>query len=444
MRINKAKALGFCFGVRRAIEVVERGVEKYGPIDSLGSVVHNPQVVNRLAARGVSVVEGLEQVQHQTVAITAHGADPLVAREAAARGLRLVDATCPIVRKGQKMAQRLRAAGFQVVIYGDENHPEVRAILAWTDGGGIALQDPEELQRLPRRKVALLAQTTKSEDSFAAFVDRFVARHIGRINELRVINTTCPETDERYQAARELARESDLLIVVGGHNSANTRKLAESCAATGVGTHHIESADEIDPAWLTDKEEVGVTAGASTPDEAVEQVVERLQELAGKRDNGAAPGDGKGLHPQRFSTRSFTVHTDRGPQFIDITDQVASVARDAAIQNGFAIVFSRHTTAAIRINENEPMLLQDMEQFLGSVAPAHVYYNHDDFTRRTANMTEGEQPNGHSHCQQLLLGASEAVPIVDGELLFGQWQRLFLVELDRGREREVVVQLVGD
>ncbi len=443
MKIKKAKALGFCFGVRRAIEVVEREAEKYGPIGSLGSVVHNPHVASRLAARGVSVVDDLEQAPDRTVAITAHGAGPQVADEAAARGLRLVDATCPIVRKGQKIAQRLREAGFQVIIYGDENHPEVRAILAWTNGSGIALEDPEKLQEIPRRKVALLAQTTRSEASFAAFVDKFVAKHIGRINELRVINTTCPETDERYQAARELARESDLLIVVGGRNSANTRKLAESCAATGVETHHIESAEEIDPAWLKDKEAVGVTAGTSTPDESVDRAVERLEELS-NRHNGPSPEDDKGLHPPKFSARSFTVRTDKGPQFIDITDQVADVAREAAIQNGFAIVFSRHTTAAIRINENEPMLLQDMEQFLGSVAPAHVYYNHNDFTRRTANMTDGEEPNGHSHCQQLLLGASEAVPIVNGELLFGQWQRLFLVELDRGREREVVVQLVGE
>jgi secondary thiamine-phosphate synthase enzyme len=291
--------------------------------------------------------------------------------------------------------------------------------------------------------VALLAQTTKSQESFAVFVDKFVAKHIGRINELRVINTTCPETDERYQAARELAQESDLLIVVGGRNSANTCKLAASCAATGVETHHIESAEEIDPAWLTDKGEVGVTAGASTPDESVDQVVERLRELSNRRD-GAAPEAGNGLHPSTFSARSFTVRTDKGPQFIDITDQVAEVARKAAIQNGFAIVFSRHTTAAIRINENEPMLLRDMEQFLESVAPSDVYYSHNDFTRRTANMSDGEQPNAHSHCQQLLLGASEAVPIVNGELLFGQWQRLFLVELDRGREREIVVQLVGE
>jgi len=142
-------------------------------------------------------------------------------------------------------------------------------------------------------------------------------------------------------------------------------------------------------------------------------------------------------------TRTITVRTSRGPQFIDITDRVAAIAREASVQDGFAIVFSRHTTAAIRINENEPMLIQDMEQFLEKVAPAQAYYNHND----TAHSLEPEReggPNGHAHCQQLLLGASEAVPIAQGDLVLGQWQRLFLVELDRGREREVVVQLVGE
>ena len=146
----------------------------------------------------------------------------------------------------------------------------------------------------------------------------------------------------------------------------------------------------------------------------------------------------------KFSLRSLMIRTDKGPQFIDITDGVATLAQESTIRNGFAIVFTRHTTAAIRINENEPLLLRDMEEFLRKVAPAHVHYNHNDLSRRTANMSDGEQPNGHSHCQQLLLGASEAIPIVDGQLFLGQYQRLFLVELDRGREREVVVQMVGE
>jgi 4-hydroxy-3-methylbut-2-enyl diphosphate reductase len=443
MKIKKARALGFCFGVRRAIEVVERGAEEYGPIDSLGSIVHNPEVVKRLAARGVNVVNGLEHAQNPIVAITAHGARPEVMQEAAARGLRMVDATCPIVRKLQKMAQRLQAAGFQVLIYGDEDHPEVRAVLAWTNGDGSALQDPEAPLAIHRRKVALLSQTTKSEESFTAFVAKFMTKHVGRINELRVINTTCPETEERYQAARDLASECDLLIVVGGRNSANTRKLSDTCVATGVETHQVETAAEIDTAWLVGKDSVGVTAGASTPDESIEEVVQYLQKLDNQH-HGAISEQREGLASVKFSFRSLMIRTNKGPQFIDITDGVTRLTQESTIRNGFAIVFTRHTTAAIRINENEPLLLRDMEEFLKKVAPANIYYNHNDFSRRTANMSDGEEPNGHSHCQQLLLGASEAIPVVDGHLLLGQWQRLFLVELDRGREREVVVQLVGE
>jgi len=142
-------------------------------------------------------------------------------------------------------------------------------------------------------------------------------------------------------------------------------------------------------------------------------------------------------------TRTIIVCTSRGPEFVDITDRVAAIAREASLQSGFAIVFSRHTTAAIRINENEPMLIKDMEQLLEKVAPARAYYNHNDCANGVDSPPEGG-PNGHAHCQQLLLGASEAVPIAQGDLVLGQWQRLFLVELDQGREREVVVQLVGE
>jgi len=280
MRIVRAKALGFCFGVRRAIDIVAEAAGERGPIDSLGSIVHNPVVVDGLAARGIRVVGGLDDVESGTIAVTAHGRGPEITDEATERGLALIDATCPIVRKSQKAARALCDDGFKVIIYGEEDHPEVRGVLAWMDGRGTAVLDPEADVDIPRRKVALLAQTTKSEESFAEFVARFVGRNIGRINELRVVNTTCPETDERYHAARELAAECDLLIVVGGRNSANTRKLAQTCAGTGVETHQIERAPEIEAAWLAGKECVGVTAGASTPDESIDQVVARLEKLA--------------------------------------------------------------------------------------------------------------------------------------------------------------------
>ena len=144
----------------------------------------------------------------------------------------------------------------------------------------------------------------------------------------------------------------------------------------------------------------------------------------------------------KFLSRTLEVRTERGPQFVDITDHVEEAARECGLSNGFAVVFCKHTTAAIRINEAEPHLLHDMEQMLESVVPAGLDYAHNKYAHAFSN--NGERPNGHSHCQQLLLGASESVPIVDGHLAFGPWQRLFLVELDHGRDREVVVHLIGE
>ena len=144
----------------------------------------------------------------------------------------------------------------------------------------------------------------------------------------------------------------------------------------------------------------------------------------------------------KFLSQTFEVRTEKGPQFVDITDKVMDAIRDAGLRDGFAVVFAKHTTAAIRINEAEPHLIRDMEQMLENIAPSCHDYAHNRYAH--AISTNGERPNGHAHCQHLLLGASEAVPIVGGELSVGQWQRIFLVELDHGRDREVVVHLVGE
>lgn len=165
----------------------------------------------------------------------------------------------------------------------------------------------------------------------------------------------------------------------------------------------------------------------------------------GGRDIASSP---VGWAPEKEDTamkllsQTFNIRTEKGPQFIDITDRVEEAACRSGIANGFAVVFSKHTTAAIRINENEPALLGDMERMLEGIAPSCAEYKHNQFAH--AFSTNGERPNGHSHCQHLLLGASEAVPVVDGKLIVGQWQRIFLIELDHGRDREVVVQLVGE
>ena len=144
----------------------------------------------------------------------------------------------------------------------------------------------------------------------------------------------------------------------------------------------------------------------------------------------------------KFLSQTFEIRTEKGPQFVDITEKVQELTRQSGLQNGFAVVFCKHTTAAIRINEAEPHLIQDMEQMLEKMVPSCQDYAHNRYAHAFSN--NGERPNGHSHCQQLLLGASEAVPIMNGRLVFGQWQRIFLVELDHGRDREVVVQVVGE
>ncbi len=146
-----------------------------------------------------------------------------------------------------------------------------------------------------------------------------------------------------------------------------------------------------------------------------------------------------------LTSRVYTLNLEsrKAPEFIDITDHIHDCVKQSRVRNGCVVIFSRHTTAAIKINENEPLLLKDMEEFLERIAAKEDYYLHNDFTIRTVNMTENECPNGHAHCQHLIMGTSETVPIIDGALPLGQWQRIFLVELDRPRTREVLVQIMG-
>jgi secondary thiamine-phosphate synthase enzyme len=146
----------------------------------------------------------------------------------------------------------------------------------------------------------------------------------------------------------------------------------------------------------------------------------------------------------KANTYCIKMETTKAPEFVDITDGICRYVKDSEVQNGFAVVYSKHTTAAIRINENEPLLLNDMTEFLERVASRNGHYQHNDFSIRTVNMTEDECPNGHAHCQHLLLGTSENIPIVNGQLQLGKWQRVFLIELDMPRPREVLVQILGE
>jgi len=275
MEIERAAAMGFCFGVKRAIDLVERAARERGPLQTLGALVHNRQVVERLAECGVSVADSLEEVRGNIIAIASHGVGPDVVEEVRRRGLEIVDATCPFVRKAQVVARKLGRAGFWVLVFGDAAHPEVRGVLGYAGENASASVEVSRLGDLPPR-LGILCQTTQNQEHFAEFLTGVVSRNITGFSELRVFNTICDATSKHQVAALELAERVDLMIVVGGQDSANTRRLAGICSDAGVATFHIEGAADIDPRWLHGRSRIGVTAGASTPDEVIEEVVAAL------------------------------------------------------------------------------------------------------------------------------------------------------------------------
>ena len=278
LKIKKAKELGFCFGVRRAIHTMEDAAQRLGSLDTLGPVVHNQRVVKRLETLGVKAVEGVEAASG-VVALPSHGAPPEFITTLQHRGVEIVDATCPMVRRAQKAAQELSAAGFKVIIFGDAGHPEVRGVLGWAGEGAVATleADSVSLSRWPR-KMGFLSQTTQNAESFALFISSFLPQALDTATEIRVVNTICHATRERQQAALKLALRSDLMLVVGSFASANTRQLASLCSRV-TETHQVEGPQDIKPEWLEGKTSTGVTAGASTPDDAVAEVIERLEHL---------------------------------------------------------------------------------------------------------------------------------------------------------------------
>jgi len=290
VEILLAKDMGFCWGVRRAIDIMEKAADEKGEIISLGPIVHNPQVVRELEERGVRTTDDLSDGDSLPLAITAHGVGPEVLEDARSRGNEVIDTTCPIVTRSQRWAKKMAEAGFAVVIFGDPKHREVKGVLAWAGATAFAIQDGDPLPKDLASRLAVISQTTQSPARFAEFLSRLMQEHVGKISELRVINTLCDVTSSQQAAARELAQEVDLVLVVGGRSSANTRHLLDVCKEEGTAAHHVEGQDELRAEWLEGCERVGVTAGASTPDSAVEAVVREVQRLAAGLEGAASRG----------------------------------------------------------------------------------------------------------------------------------------------------------
>lgn len=275
-RIEIASEAGACYGVERALRMVEDAAKSSEvPVHTLGPLIHNPRVVSGLAEKGVTVVSSPEESAGDTLLLRTHGVTPDEERRARELCHEVLDATCPFVKKVHQAAARLAREGYQVVVVGEAGHPEVEATLPHAPGA-VVVGSADEAAALPScKKIGVVVQTTQSR----ANLEKVVAALLGRAEEVRVVNTICDATSGHQGACAELAARADVMVVIGGRISANTKRLAEIASGLCPRTHHIEGADELDLSWFDGAELVGITAGASTPASqiaAVRTVIESI------------------------------------------------------------------------------------------------------------------------------------------------------------------------
>ena len=279
--ITLAKDSGFCFGVERAIEMAEKDLAEGGTIYSFGPLIHNPQEIEALSRKGIKVVESADEAPEGShFIIRSHGASPEVLEAAKKRRLKIIDATCPLVKRAQNTAQFLSEHRFAVVIVGEQTHPEVVGILSYAPGA-VVIETREDAGKYESsRRVGVIAQTTQSPESFREILEILLKK---KFFEMRISNTICDATIKRQQAALEVARHADVMFVLGGHNSANTGRLSQICRQVGVETHQLETYEELDENTLMKKHAIGVTAGASTPDWVIEEFLDRVKHIVQDR-----------------------------------------------------------------------------------------------------------------------------------------------------------------
>lgn len=259
------------------------------PIYTLGPLIHNPQVVRKLEKMGIHPVSTVDETQGGMLIVRSHGVPPQVLEKAVAQGMEIIDATCPFVKKAQRKVAELAEEGFIVLIIGDRHHPEVQALLGYGKGKARFLEEVVPGEAFSR--VGIVCQTTQSRESLDQGVIEVLETMGSVLEELRVCNTICESTQVRQRECRALAEFSDLVIVVGGKNSANTTRLAEISRSILGETYHIEGAEELDPRWFRGKKRIGVTAGASTPDWIIGEVVEKIKLIGGNREHGGEKRD---------------------------------------------------------------------------------------------------------------------------------------------------------
>jgi len=274
MKVVIAERYGFCHGVRNAISMAEKPLAQEKNVYSLGPIIHNGDVVERLAKLGLKTVDRVEEISSGTVLIRSHGAAPEQIAKLREKGLNIVDATCVLVKRVQQITKDLSEAGYRVIVIGDENHPEVQAVVGCAANVAV-IADESDLGKLAKNaKLGVVCQTTQSPEYFSRVLCAIAKKSF---SELKVINTLCKEAIKRQQSAVKLCKQVDIMFVLGGLKSANTRRLAELCKKYNSQTFHLQNWSELDTITLSGKNIAGVTAGASTPERIIAEFVQNLQ-----------------------------------------------------------------------------------------------------------------------------------------------------------------------
>lgn len=276
MQVELAHHAGACYGVQRALDMVEGLLDEGAAVSTLGPLIHNPETVRSLEARGVHVAEGVDGIKDGTVVIRSHGVAPEIKAELEARGLSVADATCPHVARAQAAAAELASAGCRVLVVGEAGHPEVEALVAYARASGAAADVvlvPEDIPEDIYDPIGIVVQTTQTRENLERIADACLARGL----HPRIRNTICSATRKRQRTAADLAARVDAMVVIGGKNSSNTTRLFEICAQVCSRTFHIEGVREIRDLDLTGCQVIGITAGASTPQEQIREAVTLLE-----------------------------------------------------------------------------------------------------------------------------------------------------------------------
>ena len=273
-----AKTAGFCFGVKRAIDIAFKiASEKRKGIYTLGPIIHNPQVVDKLKEKGIIPIENIKAKKDiRALIIRTHGIPLKLSKEISLKGYEIIDATCPFVKKAQYYAKLLSEEGYQVIILGEKNHPEVKSLMSYVIDNAIVIDGKTSLPKL-RSRVGIVVQTTQPLD----VLKKVLSEAIVHAKEIKVYNTICNSTALRLKETENMANKVDVMFVVGGKNSANTTQLTKLCKSLSVPTHHIETSSEIRKEWIEKAKKIGITAGASTPKWIIKEVEKRIRYIGG-------------------------------------------------------------------------------------------------------------------------------------------------------------------